>query len=60
MEKEIRDSQFVILVCTETYLKRVMKEDEGGGKGVMWELTIIYSQYRITCYSLGRLEISPT
>ena len=43
MEKEIRDSQFVLLVCTETYLKRVMKEDDGRGKGVMWESTIIYS-----------------
>lgn len=43
MEKQIRDSQFVILVCTETYLKRVMKEDEGRGKGVMWESTIVYS-----------------
>jgi tetratricopeptide (TPR) repeat protein len=43
MEKQIRDSQFVLLVCTETYLKRVMKEDEGRGKGIMWESTIIYS-----------------
>ncbi len=43
MEKEIRDLQFVLLVCTETYLKRVMKEDDGRGKGVMWESTIIYS-----------------
>jgi tetratricopeptide (TPR) repeat protein len=43
MEKAIRDSQFVLLVCTETYLKRVMKEDSGKGLGVMWESTIIYS-----------------
>ena len=43
MEKEIRDSEFVLLVCTETYLKRVMKEDDGKGQGVMWESTIIYS-----------------
>jgi tetratricopeptide (TPR) repeat protein len=43
MEKQIRDSQFVILVCTEIYHKRVMKEDEGRGKGVMWESTIIDS-----------------
>jgi tetratricopeptide (TPR) repeat protein len=42
MEKEIRDSQFVLLVCTETYLKRVMKEDPGKGLGVMWESAIIY------------------
>jgi hypothetical protein len=43
MEKEIRDSKFVLLVCTETYLKRVMKEDAGGGKGVMWESAIMYT-----------------
>jgi tetratricopeptide (TPR) repeat protein len=41
MEKEIRDSQFVLLVCTETYLRRVMKEEEQGkGLGVIWESTI--------------------
>jgi tetratricopeptide (TPR) repeat protein len=41
MEKEIRDSQFVLLVCTETYLRRVMKEEEQGkGLGVTWESTI--------------------
>ncbi|MEP7137596.1 MAG: TIR domain-containing protein [Chloroflexota bacterium] len=42
MEKEIRDSQFVLMVSTETYLKRVMKEDSGKGLGVMWESSIIY------------------
>ncbi|HEX8494916.1 MAG TPA: toll/interleukin-1 receptor domain-containing protein [Pyrinomonadaceae bacterium] len=49
MEKQIRDAQFVLLVCTETYLRRVMKEDEGKGLGVMWESTIIYSHL----YSAG-------
>ncbi len=43
MEKQIRDAQYVLLVCTETYLRRVMKEDAGKGLGVMWEATIIYS-----------------
>jgi tetratricopeptide (TPR) repeat protein len=42
MEKQIRDSKYVLLVCTETYLRRVMKEDAGKGLGVMWESTIIY------------------
>ena len=42
MEKEIRDSQFVLVVCTETYLRRVMKEETGKGLGVMWESSIIY------------------
>lgn len=43
MEKQIRDAKFVLLVCTETYLRRVMKEDAGKGLGVMWESEIIYS-----------------
>jgi len=43
MEKEIRDAKFVLLICTETYLRRVMKEDAGKGLGVMWESSIIYS-----------------
>ncbi|HEX7999413.1 MAG TPA: SEFIR domain-containing protein [Pyrinomonadaceae bacterium] len=43
MEKQIRDAQFVLLVCTETYYRRVMKEDAGKGLGVMWESSIIYS-----------------
>ncbi|MBI3913702.1 MAG: TIR domain-containing protein, partial [Chloroflexi bacterium] len=43
MEKQIRDARFVLLVCTETYLHRVLKEDAGKGLGVMWESAIIYS-----------------
>jgi tetratricopeptide (TPR) repeat protein len=44
MEKQIRDAKFVLLVCTETYLLRVMKEEmPGKGLGVMWEASIIYS-----------------
>jgi TIR domain len=43
MEKQIRDSQFVLLVCTDTYLRRVMKEEvPSRGLGVPWESTIIY------------------
>lgn len=44
MEKQIRDAEFVLLVCTETYLRRVMKEEpRGKGMGVTWESTIINS-----------------
>ncbi len=43
MEKQIRDAKFVLLVCPETYLRRVMREDAGKGLGVMWESSIIYS-----------------
>jgi hypothetical protein len=44
MEKQIRDAKFVLMVCTETYNRRVMKEEAvGKGLGVLWESTIIYS-----------------
>lgn len=43
MEKQIRDAKFVLLVCTETYRRRVMKEERAGrGLGVVWESSIIY------------------
>jgi hypothetical protein len=41
-EKQILRSDFVLMVCTETYLRRVMKEEEPGkGLGVCWEAHII-------------------
>ena len=43
MDKQIRDSNFVVMVCTETYYKRVMGEEEPGkGLGVHWEGHLIY------------------
>ncbi|HZI19012.1 MAG TPA: SEFIR domain-containing protein [Pyrinomonadaceae bacterium] len=43
-EKQIRDAGFVIVVCTETYHRRVMKEEQPGrGLGAAWEASIIYS-----------------
>jgi hypothetical protein len=30
MERQIRDSNFVLMVCTETYLKRVLGEEQPG------------------------------
>ena len=30
MDKQIRDSDFVIMVCTETYYQRVMGDEEPG------------------------------
>jgi len=41
-EQRIEEADFVLLVCTETYLRRVKnKEDEGKGLGVVWEARII-------------------
>jgi hypothetical protein len=40
MDKQIRNSDFVVMVCTETYYQRVMGEEESGkglgyaGKGI--------------------------
>src|SRR5271166_874106 len=44
MERQIRDSNFVLMVCTETYLKRVLSEEQPGkGLGVRWEGNSIYN-----------------
>ena len=44
MEGRIRDADFVLLVCTETYLRRVERREEPGkGRGVLWEAKTIYN-----------------
>jgi NB-ARC domain/TIR domain/APAF-1 helical domain len=43
MDKQIRGSDFVIMVCTEAYYQRVMGDEEPGkGLGVRWEGHLIY------------------
>jgi hypothetical protein len=43
MDKQIRDSDFVVIVCTETYYQRVMGEEQPRkGLGVRWEGHLIY------------------
>ena len=43
-EAEIRRADFIALVCTETYLRRVEGQEEPGiGRGVLWEAKLIYS-----------------
>jgi TIR domain len=45
MDKQIRDSDFVVMICTETYYKRVMGEEQPGkGFGVRWEGHLIYGE----------------
>ena len=42
MDRNIREANFVLMVCTETYLRRVMGEEEAGkGLGVRWEGSLI-------------------
>ena len=43
MDREIRAADFVLMICTETYYKRVMGEEEPSkGLGVKWEGKLIY------------------
>ncbi len=45
MEKEIRYAHKVLMVCTESYLRRVQKEEvPGKGRGVCWEANLIYAE----------------
>ena len=44
MERHLREANFVLMVCTETYHRRVTGEEEpGSGRGVCWEATLIYN-----------------
>jgi SEFIR domain len=43
MDKKIRDARYVLVVCTESYYRRVMGEEkEGVGLGIRWEGNLIY------------------
>jgi TIR domain len=43
MDRQIRNADFVLMICTPTYYRRVMGEEEPGkGHGVAWESTLIY------------------
>jgi WD40 repeat protein len=43
-EKQVLHADFVLLVCTETYYKRVTGEEKPGvGRGVRWEGNLIYN-----------------
>ena len=41
MENEVEAADFVLLVCTPTYLKRSRGEDRAGGRGVNFEGVVI-------------------
>lgn len=44
MDREVQKADFIALVCTETYLKRVEgREVPGKGRGVLWEAKLIYN-----------------
>jgi hypothetical protein len=44
MEHQIRDADFVLVVCSATYLRRVEgKEEPSKGQGIVWEINSIYN-----------------
>src|SRR5215831_12646543 len=52
-EAQIDDADFVLMVCTETYLRRVKRNEEPGkGHGVLWEARLIKQQF----YDAGSLS----
>lgn len=45
METQIESAETVLLICTETYFRRVRKQEEPGiGRGVCWEANLIYAE----------------
>ena len=44
-ERQIRDADFVLMICTETYRRRVIGDEKPGtGLGVRWEGHVVYQQ----------------
>lgn len=45
MEKQVRESDFVLVICTETYLKRAERREEPGkGHGAIWESDLTFQR----------------
>ena len=45
MDRNLDEAKFVLMVCTETYRRRVMGQGEPGkGLGVRWEGSLIYNR----------------
>jgi hypothetical protein len=40
MERQIEDSDFVLMVCTETYFRRVMDKEEPGKGATSWGASV--------------------
>lgn len=42
-ERQIREADFILMICTETYYLRAMEQEKPGtGRGVKWESYLIY------------------
>jgi len=52
--REIRNADFVLMVCTETYRRRVdLEEEPGKGHGVLWEARLINQEL----YDAGSVSV---
>lgn len=49
MEDEIDNSDYVVVICTEAYYDKVKQYKSGVGKGVNWEVNIIYQHLYDDC-----------
>ncbi|WP_455810072.1 toll/interleukin-1 receptor domain-containing protein [Clostridium butyricum] len=49
MDNQIENSDYVLIVCTQLYYDKVMNFKSGEGKGVNWELNIIYQHLYESC-----------
>jgi len=57
MDRNVDDSDFLLVVCTEKYYKRVKGKDENG-RGTKWECTLIYQQlYNADSYNVKFIPI---
>jgi len=55
MDRQIENSDFVLVICTATYYRRVMAtEKKGKGLGVRWESTIMYQHLYDAGGEMGR------
>ena len=46
MDRQVRAANFVLMICTPTYYRRVMGEEQPGvGHGVNWEGNLIYQHF---------------
>jgi SEFIR domain len=49
MDREINKAQFVLMICTEAYYRRVMGEEKPGvGLGIAWEGSLIYNHIYVS------------
>jgi len=58
MENEIDNAEFVLVICTSMYYDRIKLSESGEGKGVNWELSIIYQHlYNNCCNNLKFIPV---